>query len=161
MNGYDYELAGAFAWVVMYGSQPAECAADPPFARREPATPMLTTITRIIRADWGAALEAAARAVVPAIALAYVAGMALGRWIHDLNDALAAMASRRPAPAVAPAAPEPIAAALPPAGSAPLALLAPATVDLATLSNRELMQLVGTRRKLPKRQLIALAVGAA
>ena len=125
---------------------------------------MTTTITRIIRitrADWGAALEAAARAVVPAIALAYVAGMALGRWIHDLNEAMAAMASRRPAPAVAPAAPEPIAAALLPAGGAPLALLAPAAVELTALSNRELMQLVGTRRKLPKRQLIALAMGVA
>jgi hypothetical protein len=118
---------------------------------------MTTTITRIIRADWGAALEAAARAVVPAIALAYVAGMALGRWIHDLNEALAAMASRRPAPAGT----APIAAALLPAGGAPLALLTPAAVELTTLSNRELMQLVGTRRKLPKRQLIALAMGAA
>ena len=122
---------------------------------------MTTTIIRIIRADWGAALEAAARAVVPAIALAYVAGMALGRWIHDLNDALAAMASRRPAPAAAPAAPRPVAATLPPASGGPLALLAPATVDLAALSNRELMQLVGTRRRLPKRQLIALAMEAA
>ena len=122
---------------------------------------MTMTITRIIRADWGAALEAAARAVVPAIALAYVAGMALGRWIHDLNDALAAMASRRPAPAVAPAAPKPVAATLPPAGGAPLALMAPAPVELATLSNRELMRLVGTRRRLPKRQLIALAMEAA
>ena len=122
---------------------------------------MTTTIIRIIRADWGAALEAAARAVVPAIALAYVAGMALGRWIHDLNDALAAMASRRPAPAAAPAAPRLVAAALPPACGAPMALLAPATVDLAALSNRELMQLVGTRRRLPKRQLIALAMEAA
>ena len=122
---------------------------------------MTTIITRIIRADWGAALEVAARAVVPAIALVYVAGMALGRWIHDLNDALAAMASRRPAHAAAPAAAMPVAVALPPAGSAPLALLAPAPVELATLSNRELMQLVGTRRKLPKRQLIALAMEAA
>ena len=122
---------------------------------------MTTTITRITRADWGAALEAAARAVVPAIALAYVAGMALGRWIHDLSEALAAMVSPRPAPAVAPAAPAPIAAALPPAGGAPLALLAPAAVELSALSNRELMQLVGARRKLPKRQLIALAMGAA
>jgi hypothetical protein len=122
---------------------------------------MTTTITRIIRADWGAALEAAARAVVPAIALAYVAGMALGRWIHDLNEALAAMTSPRQAPAVAPATHAPIAAALLPAGGAPLALLTPAAVELTTLSNRELMQLVGTRRKLPKRQLIALAMGAA
>jgi hypothetical protein len=113
--------------------------------------------TRITSADWGAALEAAARAMVPAIALAYVAGTALGRWIHDLNEALAAMVSRRPAPA----APAPIAAALPPAAGGPLALLAPAAVELTTLSNRELMQLVGTRRKLPKRELIALAVGAA
>jgi len=119
---------------------------------------MTTTITRIIRADWGVALEAAARAVVPAIALAYVAGMALGRWIHDLNDALAALASRRPAHA---AAPRLVAAALPPACGAPMALLAPAPVELATLSNRELMQLVGTRRRLPKRQLIALAMEAA
>ena len=118
---------------------------------------MTTTIIRITRADWGAALEAAARAVVPAIALAYVAGMALGRWIHDLNEALAAMASRR----LAPAASAPNAAVLPLAGGAPLALLAPAAVELTTLSNRELMRLVGTRRKLPKRQLIALAMGVA
>ena len=98
---------------------------------------------------------------IPAAILTLLAGMALGRWIHDLNEALAAMVSPRPAPAVAPISPAPIAAALLPAGGAPLALLAPAAVELTALSNRELMQLVGTRRKLPKSQLIALAMGAA
>jgi hypothetical protein len=118
-----------------------------------------TTITRITRADWGAALEAAARAMVPAIALAYVAGMALGAMIHDLNAMLASLVSPQaaPAPAVAMVTP----AALPPAAGARLALLPAAAVDLATLSNRELRELVGTRRRLPKQQLIALAVGAA
>jgi hypothetical protein len=116
-----------------------------------------TTITRITRADWGAAMKATARLVVPAIALAYVAGMALGTMIHDLNAMLTSLVSHQTAPAVAKVMP----AALPPAAGAPLALLPAAAVDLATLSNRELRELVGTRRRLPKQQLIALAMGAA
>jgi hypothetical protein len=119
-----------------------------------------TTITRITRADWGAAMRATARLMVPAIALAYVAGMALGTMIHDLNAMLASLVSPQPAPA--PAVAKVMPAALPPAAGAPLALpyrLHP--VYLATLSNRELRELVGTRRRLPKQQLIALAMGAA
>jgi hypothetical protein len=118
-----------------------------------------TTITRITRADWGAAMKATARLVVPAIALAYVAGMALGTMIHDLNAMLTRLVSPQPALTAAVAMVTPV--ALPPATGAPLALLPAAAVDLATLSNRELRELVGTRRRLPKQQLIALAMGAA
>ena len=124
---------------------------------------MTTTITRIIRADWGVTLESIARGVVPAIALAYVAGMALGRLVHDLNDAIAGIVSDRPEEsqeeAVGPDSdPEPAAPAEPATIRPALAV---AATELANMTNRQLMELVGTRRRLPKRQLIAIAVGVA
>jgi hypothetical protein len=123
-----------------------------------------TTIQGITRADWGAWLETAARRVVPIIALAYVAGMAVGAFVHGLNEGLAELVRepRREAVQDAPvAAVEPL-----PVMAAPIAPVAPAVrpvraaeaVTLAQLTNRELMQLVGTRRRLPKTQLIAMAV---
>lgn len=99
---------------------------------------------RLTSSAIGSALERAARAVVPAIALAFVAGFALGTFVHALNEALA---GRR------------LVAALPPA-PAPVALLAapePAPVALESLTCRELRELLGIRRRLSKRQLIAMA----
>jgi hypothetical protein len=127
-----------------------------------------TTIQGITRANWGAWLEATARRVVPIIALAYVAGIAVGAFVHGLNEGLAALV-REPrreavqdAPvAVAEALPAmaaPIAGAIAPAAPAVRPVRAAEAVTLAQLTNRELMQLVGTRRRLPKTQLIAMAV---
>ena len=124
-----------------------------------------TTIQEITRADWGAWLEAMARRVVPIIALAYVAGMAVGAFVHGLNEGLAALV-REPRPEAVQDAP--VAAVEPlPVMATPIApAIAPAmrpvraaeAVMLSELTNRELMQLVGTRRRLPKTQLIAMAV---
>lgn len=127
-----------------------------------------TTIQGITRADWGAWLEAMARRVVPIIALAYVAGMAVGAFVHGLNEGLAALV-REPRPEAAQDAPvaaveplpvmaTPIAPAIAPAGAAGRPVRAAEAVMLSELTNRELMQLVGTRRRLPKTQLIAMAV---
>jgi hypothetical protein len=123
-----------------------------------------TTIQGITRADWGAWLETAARRVVPIIALAYVAGMAVGAFVHGLNEGLAELVREPRREAVQDAT---VAAVEPlPVMAAPIAPAAPAVrpvraaeaVTLAQLTNRELMQLVGTRRRLPKTQLIAMAV---
>jgi hypothetical protein len=104
---------------------------------------------------------------VPIIALAYVAGMAFGAFVHGLNEGLAELVRDPRREAVQDA---PVAAAEPlPAMATPIAPAAPAApavrpvraaeaVTLAQLTNRELMQLVGTRRRLPKTQLIAMAV---
>jgi hypothetical protein len=123
-----------------------------------------TTIQGITRADWGAWLEATARRVVPIIALAYVAGMAVGAFVHGLNEGLAELV-REPRREAVQDAPVAAVEALP-VMAAPIAPAAPAVrpvrtaeaVTLAQLTNRELMQLVGTRRRLPKTQLIAMAV---
>ncbi len=106
--------------------------------------PLPTTMERLTSSAIGSSLERAARAIVPAIALAFTAGFALGVLVHQLNDALA---GRRPV------------ATLPPA-PAPIALLAapaPAPIALEALTCRELRELVGTRRRLAKRELIAMA----
>lgn len=100
---------------------------------------------RLTSSAIGSTLEAAARAIVPAIALAFTAGLALGVMVHQLNDALA---GRRPV-AVLPPAPAPVALLAAP-------VLAP--VALEALTCRELRELVGTRRKLAKRELIAMAL---
>lgn len=123
-----------------------------------------TTIQGITRADWGAWLEATARRVVPIIALAYVAGMAVGAFVHGLNEGLAVLV-REPRREAVQDAPVAAAEALP-VMAAPIAPAAPAgrpvraaeAVMLSELTNRELMQLVGTRRRLPKARLIAMAV---
>lgn len=146
-------------------SRPSAPLTHPHHVRREPATPMkTTTIQGITRADWGAWLEAMARRVVPIIALAYVAGMAVGAFVHGLNEGLAALV-REPRPEAAQDAPVAAAEAMPvmatpiaPAGAAGRPVRAAEAVMLSELTNRELMQLVGTRRRLPKTRLIAMAV---
>jgi hypothetical protein len=119
----------------------------------------------LFRADttaWGCRLEAAARVLAPLLVLAWViaadlvvltyrAGRALGAAIHHRNNQLAAaarqvLAPERPQPApVVPAIVQPIPQALP---------------ALEELTQRQLMVLAGTRRKLAKRQLIAMLATA-
>ncbi len=99
---------------------------------------------RLTSSAIGSSLERAARAIVPAIAFMFAAGLALGVMVHQLNDALAG----RRAVAILPPAPAPVAL---------LAAPAPAPVALEALTCRELRELVGTRKRHPKRVLIAMA----
>lgn len=101
------------------------------------------------------ALERAARIAAPVIALlitatlllahlAYDLGFLLGSAIYERSAQLAALTHRQ---VLAPATPQPI--------PHPFAALA---TDLEQLTTRQLRQLTGIRRNLPKRQLIALAL---
>jgi hypothetical protein len=69
------------------------------------------TAARIARADaasWGRALERATRTAAAALVAIYIAGLLLGVWLHRLNEALAAAASkphRQPPPPLLEAAP--------------------------------------------------------
>jgi hypothetical protein len=80
---------------------------------------------------------------------AYVAAVMARRGLIDASAAL----GRRYAAAVAPIAP----AALVPAAYHPAAVIA---ADLSALTCAQLRALTGCRRKLPKAQLIALAIAA-
>jgi hypothetical protein len=103
----------------------------------------------ITSAAIGSTLEQAARRVVPVIAAVFTAGYLLGLAVHHLNDLLA---GRQPVAALPPA-PAPI-ALLP----QPVPVPAPVPVPLESLTCRELRELIGVRKKLSKRQLIAMAV---
>jgi hypothetical protein len=55
------------------------------------------TAAQIARADaasWGRALERAARTAAAVLVAVYTAGLLLGAWLHRLNEALAAAASK-------------------------------------------------------------------
>jgi hypothetical protein len=60
------------------------------------------TPTTLHSATIGAHLHRIARAITPLVALAYVAGLALGDWIHWLNDRLAGRGRERWATVVRP-----------------------------------------------------------
>ena len=52
-----------------------------------------TTALSVARADdaaWGQALEATTRTIAALAVVAFVAGESVGRWVHQLNDGLAA-----------------------------------------------------------------------
>lgn len=105
-------------------------------------------------AEIGTRLEAVARAIAPALVLAYVAGYMLGQWLHATNDRLAAAYLRllglsKPCPQTAPAAP-----AARPVIRATLHR-APLTVEALCMAHtqRELMAMAGTKSKRSKKQL--------
>lgn len=61
-----------------------------------------TTLHRIAAvavADWGPAIERAAKFVAVAVAITYTAGLVTGQFVHRLNDRLAAWAAGRHQPA--------------------------------------------------------------
>ena len=62
-------------------------------------TPLMTTITRIIRADWAPHIEQAARRIAPVLVTVYCLGWAFGKWLHRLNDQLAGCAAPNQFPA--------------------------------------------------------------
>lgn len=63
----------------------------------------ITDLPRIARADsatWGQTLETTARSAAAVLVAVYVAGLVLGAWVHRLNGALGAIASRPHRPAL-------------------------------------------------------------
>ena len=112
----------------------------------------------ISSADLGARLEAAARAIAPALVAVYTAGFMFGQWIHATKTKLAGAHARwigddwrfsaPAAPAIKPPPIKPIVRAV--------VTTAPAlTVDqlIAAHTQRELMAMAGTRSKRSKKQL--------
>ena len=103
-------------------------------------------------------------AAISAIAATYCAGAwtrhqagrtyRAGAWCRRQLEACSEALGRWYAALLVPATAQPPAPALPPA-PAPI-VAARAMLDLSSLSQRELMQLAGTRRKLSKRQLLLL-----
>ena len=107
----------------------------------------------------GTRLEAVARAIAPALVLAYVAGYTLGQWLHTTNDRLAAAYLRllglsKPCPQVAPAAQPPAAKPQAPRVTA-TRHTAPLTVEglCKAHTQRELMIMAGTKSKRSKKFL--------
>lgn len=136
--------------------------------------------------DWEAVLEIFVMGLVTAAILAtvtsYHAGLELGRWLHRTNDRLARAWSALVVPVAAPTA-EPVLAATeaPAAPAEPVAIvitaepepapmarltavphpLAQVRDQLMALPGKRLMELAGTRRKLPKAQLVAMVCAMA
>jgi len=103
-------------------------------------------------AEIGTRLEAAARQVVPVIAAVYVAGYMFGRWLHRLNDRLAAAYVRLLGLHKPPEAP------VPPKRKVVVRATVtrqPLTVEqlIANHTQRELMVMAGTKSKRSKKQL--------
>jgi hypothetical protein len=64
---------------------------------------MQPTVKQLILSDWGVHIEKTVRLICVPIAATYVLGMMAGSFVHQLNDALAAIVSPRPqAPQPAP-----------------------------------------------------------
>ncbi len=57
---------------------------------------MQPTVKSIILSDWGDHIEKTVRLICVPIAACYVLGMMAGSFVHQLNDALAAIVSPRP-----------------------------------------------------------------
>ena len=99
-------------------------------------------------AEIGTRLEQFARAIAPALVAVYVAGYALGQWLHATNASLAAAYVRLLGLAPAPQPQrKPIIKAQ--------VIRQPLTVEalIASHTQRELMAMAGTRSKRSKRQL--------
>lgn len=133
----------------------------------------MQNLRNITAADWGLALQRAARIAAPVLALlvviaadlvviTYRAGKATGEAIAHRADQLAALfadlLAPRPAAAPVPPAPQREAQARPTAPH--LRALREECDRLEGMTQRQLMALAGTRRKLAKRQLVALLAAA-
>ena len=130
---------------------------------RDRPAQFMTTIRTMATADWGLALQRAARIAAPLavllfvfaadlVALIYRAGKATGEAIAGRSDQLADLFSRTLVPAdPAPMAAQPL---------APAPVTQALVLELEAMSHRQLMALAGTRRKLAKRQLIAMVAAA-
>jgi hypothetical protein len=105
--------------------------------------------------------------IVKAIAFTYALGYCLGLWVHRTNAQLSAahvaalgLKPTAAVPQLAPQQQQPTLAAVPQLAPQQQHPMAPAhsPVKIAQLSNRQLMQLVGTNRKISKKQLLAMYV---
>lgn len=126
---------------------------------------------------WAEVAEIVVHGLVALVALTYVAGEMTGRWLHRTNDRMARAWSRLIVPVAVPTAEPETPAAEPPASPAepvtivitavpepaPMARLTAVPHPLAqvrdqlmALPGKRLMELAGTRRKLPKAQLVAM-----
>ena len=103
-------------------------------------------------AEIGTRLEQFARAIAPALVAVYVAGYALGQWLHRVNGRLAAAYVRLLGLAPAPQ-PQPQPQRKPIIKAQ--VIRQPLTVEalIASHTQRELMAMAGTRSKRSKRQL--------
>lgn len=137
--------------------------------------------------DWAEVAEIVVVGLVTAAILAtvtsYHAGLELGRWLHRTNDRLARAWSALVVPVAAPTA-EPVLAATeaPAAPAEPVAIVITAEPEpapmarltavqhhplielreaLMALPGKRLMEMAGTRRKLPKAQLVAMVCAMA
>ena len=59
--------------------------------------PTLQAAIAAAQSDWAPHIERAARAIVAAAVVCYVAGEFFGRWLHRLNDTVTAMLTRKQA----------------------------------------------------------------
>lgn len=116
-----------------------------------------STINFIDQINW----HEVGQAIVKAVAFTYTLGYCLGLWVHRTNAQLSAahvaVLGLKPtatveaptleaAPQPAPQQPQPMAPVQVPVEIA----------QLTQLSNRQLMRLVGTNRKISKKQLLAM-----
>ena len=102
----------------------------------------------------GTRLERFARAIAPALVAVYVAGYALGQWVHRTNDRMAAAYVRFLGLAPAPQPKPTIKPSITPTIKARV-IRQPLTVEalIASHTQRELMAMAGTKSKRSKRQL--------
>jgi hypothetical protein len=113
-----------------------------------------STINFIDQINW----HEVGQAIVKAVAFTYTLGYCLGLWVHRTSTQLgaahvAALGLKPTATVEAPtlaAAPQPA-----PQQPQPMAPMQ-APVEIAQLSNRQLMQLVGTKKKVSKQKLLAM-----
>jgi hypothetical protein len=110
-----------------------------------------STINFINQINW----REIGQAIVKAIAFTYTLGYCLRLWIHRTSTQLgaahvAALGLKPTATVEEPTAVEPA-----PQQPQPMAPVQ-APVEIAQLSNRQLMKLVGTKKKVSKQQLLAM-----
>jgi DNA-binding NarL/FixJ family response regulator len=108
------------------------------------------TIRQTLTTNWGPYLESAARQVTAVLVAVYVAGYCLGSFVHRLNAALSAWASRphrpaNPSPALVSADP----VAIP----GPVSIKASALLQAGGLSQREIARILQVSRSTVRRQL--------
>jgi hypothetical protein len=63
---------------------------------------MNTTIKQLILTDWAPHIEKTVRIIAIPIAAAYVAGLMVGQFVHQLNDAITALVTPRQAAPIDP-----------------------------------------------------------
>ena len=111
--------------------------------------------------DWAEVGQIVLHGIVTTAVLVYLAGEYTGRTLHRLNDALSrvwvALWVPEPAPAAEPTA-EPAQPVLAPPAPPAVHPLVTVTQELEQLTCRQLRELTGCRRKLPKAQLVMIAL---